>query len=651
MNIILGYIIIYLAIFGSIFISTIFNKKIESCIGIDLILKMIILYIFGLLGIMELGVIAVSASSILLGILSIIIFRKKINIKENVVNYGILFFTIVYFVFMIFTYNKVAEVWDEFTYWSIISKKMFYSNKLLNEGMKIIYPPSPTLLQYYFNKTVGIYSQGREAFANILLSISLLLPLFEKIKKENKFKLTCLSIIIMCIPAIFDGIMTYQSIYADAALAFMIGAYLYIIYNNKEDLFKILSMAIVLIGITLTKPTGFYISLILVAITILYYLFLALKDKKLKRIQIIKNKKNILATVLLIATVLVTYGSYCMYSKDFVHYSNTLDDKINELISKEFISVPEAIGTLKTTLLGSNDDSYEFDTSNRNIVLDLIRYTAIRYPVRISLLFFLSMYVAGCAVLYKKYVEKNDKNKFKFFIIAILTGFILYTIAIQIAYLTQFGYYEKMEHASFNRYINTYYLGIFVVLFSIILESIEKNEKNAKYKYLILTIVILSITQVNSLVDVTIASGNYNNTISSSLSEMEKEAKFIKEKTESSDKIYAVNQESNLAPKISELKYFLCPDMELNEPDKLTSEAESKFESGKYFEIWKDMLYNDYDYLYIYKTDTYFNNFSRSIFSNKPVKEKTLYKIEKQDNKINLIEIIRNNEGENNEKN
>ena len=68
------------------------------------------------------------------------------------------------------------------------------------------------------------------------------------------------------------------------------------------------------------------------------------------------------------------------------------------------------------------------------------------------------------------------------------------------------------------------------------------------------------------------------------------------------------------------------------------------------FTMWEKLLYNDYEYLYVYKTDKYFSNFAKDIFEFSVVKEKTLYKIEKtEDGKISLKEIIRKNKNEKNE--
>lgn len=83
--IIFRYLLLYInIIFGSIFISDRFNKKIETTIIISLLKDILILYIFGIINLLNIGVYIVIILNLLLGIYTIIknIKNKTLNIKR-----------------------------------------------------------------------------------------------------------------------------------------------------------------------------------------------------------------------------------------------------------------------------------------------------------------------------------------------------------------------------------------------------------------------------------------------------------------------------------------------------------------------------------------------------------------------------------------
>lgn len=638
MRIILGYIILYIAItFGSIFISNMFNKKIESCIVIDIFIKMILLYIFGLINQLVIGVIFLNVLSMILGMIVIIKNRKKEKLKENVLTNGFLFFTIIYFVFIIFTLNKVSNIWDEYSYWSTVSKKMFYNNKLVNEGLLALYPPIPSIFQYYFNRTIGIYSQGTEIFANIILGFSLLLPLFEKVKTNKIIPNICIGIIIVCIPAIFNSMIFYQTVYVDVILGLLIGYIFYELYNQKDNKFSILSLILAFIILALTKATGFYISLILVGIIIIKDILKIIEKNKIKKVSILQNikdnKKEIILIFIILFVIVSSYFIWNIYIKDYEQFKDQIDKEYQTVADKQ-LSIIEGIKTIKTTLFGNNDKVIDHNLSNRLLFYSIMTKDAIKYPVNISLLSFIILYVIGSIILYRFFIKENNKE-FKNITIAIVIGLVFYILFLQLAYITKFSITEALIHASFERYINTYLLGIFILFISIVIDKLENT--NINIKYISLTAVILLITPLYIITDATLAYGNENSINQYYLSIPIYEAQKLKGKLNSEDRIYLINQSSDEKATSWQLKYFLIPEIDIKITRKFSEDLENKLE-GNLLEKWTNILLKDYDYVYVYDTDEYFNNFARDLVENDIIKDKTLYKIEKQNN-IKLVEV------------
>lgn len=634
---ILGYIIIYISIiFGSIFIVNKFNKKIESCIVIDILFKMILMYIFGLCNLLYIGSIITITISIILGIITLIKQRKNTEFKEKILTNGFGFFTIIYFAFMIFTYGKTSWLWDEYSHWSLASKEMFYTNKLLPEsGILIVkYPPFPTILQYLFNKTIGIYSQGTEIFANYILGFSLLLPLFENINSKSKMQNICIEITILCIPAVFNSIIFYEGIYVDAMLGLLIGYIFYQVYMQKDVKFLKLSVLLAFIAMSLTKATGLYIALILICSYVLATIIEIITKKYNIKKYINENKRKLISIVLLIMILLVTSFSWKIYSKEMQTAIVDFEVYKKEESKEKNLRLIEAIGSTATTLLGSTEKSADYDQSNRLLFKDLTTQYALKAPIRITIMYVIILMVIASIVIYK-YINKEEKSKYKNTIITILISLILYIAFLQLAYLVKFGFQERIIHASLDRYINTYLLGFFILLVSIIIKKIVNTNKNQKHILAIFIMCILLITQIQQITDATIASGTYNAQMRYDVKDMNKMSEFLNESLEDGERVYVVNQNPNVSLKETYIKYILAPKFKTQVNPRFDKELAERLD-GDILEIWSKILTQKYDYIYIYKSDEYFEEMTKALFEGE-IKENIIYKIEKQENNIKFI--------------
>lgn len=634
---ILGYIIIYISIiFGSIFIVNKFNKKIESCIVIDILFKMILMYIFGLCNLLYIGSIITITISIILGIITLIKQRKNTEFKEKILTNGFGFFTIIYFAFMIFTYGKTSWLWDEYSHWSLASKEMFYTNKLLPEsGILIVkYPPFPTILQYLFNKTIGIYSQGTEIFANYILGFSLLLPLFENINSKSKMQNICIEITILCIPAVFNSIIFYEGIYVDAMLGLLIGYIFYQVYMQKDVKFLKLSVLLAFIAMSLTKATGLYIALILICSYVLATIIEIITKKYNIKKYINENKRKLISIVLLIMILLVTSFSWKIYSKEMQTAIVDFEVYKKEESKEKNLRLIEAIGSTATTLLGSTEKSADYDQSNRLLFKDLTTQYALKAPIRITIMYVTILIIIASIIIYK-FINNEEKSKYKNSIIAILIGLILYIAFLQLAYLVKFGFQERIIHASLDRYINTYLLGFFILLVSIIIKKIVNTNKNQKHILAIFIMCILLITQIQQITDATIASGTYNAQMRYDVKDMNKMSEFLNESLEDGERVYVVNQNPNVSLKETYIKYILAPKFKTQVNPRFDKELAERLD-GDILEIWSKILTQKYDYIYIYKNDEYFEEMTKELFEEE-IKENIIYKIQKEENNIKFI--------------
>ena len=121
-----GYFWIYIIILsGSIFISYYFNKRTSQTIPVAILTMMLVLYLFGLIGQLKLGVYTIAILYPIMAIYALI--REKLKnglnaLKNNILTNGLVVFTILFVVFSFSTYEKLFTAADDYNYWSMAVK-------------------------------------------------------------------------------------------------------------------------------------------------------------------------------------------------------------------------------------------------------------------------------------------------------------------------------------------------------------------------------------------------------------------------------------------------------------------------------------------------------------------------------------------------
>lgn len=626
--IILKYVFLYFIILlGSIFIADRLKDKVQNTIIIDFMFSILGLYVFGILNIFNIGIYLVALSNLILGIITIIRYIKNKNVnqlKQMICTPGMLFFTLIYFVFIITTMNRTAIHWDQYSYWSYAAKDMYYSGKInIQNSIGVQYPPIPTILQVYFMKIIGTYSQGIEIFATWILSFSLLIPFFNK-TNNKKICNIAISLIILCVPAIFSVLIFYESAYPDALLGLFIGYALQLYFLEKNKNIKKIAIPLLMFTITLTKPTGFVIAGI-VTITFLIYEIIKNKANRLKPIKI----KEIQKIIIYILIIIITYMSFNIYVRIFNENSETniITTKNNENI------VTYITNSIISTIFGTTQEDYSAAQSNGNLLYKLQKTTEITTPIYISTLGVISIYIITSLLIYK--YSKNDskisKKEIKNIYISVFVGLIIYIVFLQVAYITQFSSKEMINHDGFERYIGTYLLGILYFTIYIILEKIENKNIENNLPYIILAVVLFTITPIYQIANATITSGIYNISNQSYLSKSYKSAEYINENVKSNDTVLGICQKTDVE-RLENLiiRYYMYP---------INYKAMERIDQseGAFDEIIKD-----YNYIYIVYSDSYLEYATKQYLNGEEtIKENTLYKVNIENQTIKLEKINR----------
>lgn len=620
MTIILGFLMIYITIIsGSMFISSILNKKIETTIAINIGIIILALYLFGAFNLLLQGLYIIVAINIILGIIAIIMKKKKI--LELILTPGFTFFSIMYFILMVTNFNKALIHWDQFSYRSLNVKMMFYNNSMIAEYARI-YPPATTLLEYFFLRPIGIYIQGIEAFAMQIFGITLLLPMYENVKK-SKLANIVIGLTIIFLPAVFTSLLFYQSSYPDATLGLLLGYILYLYFTESNIKYKTIAISIATAVLVLTKPSGIAIALIIIAMLAIYEI---LKNKYYKKENIKKiiSNKNIKIIVVIIISAILIFISWKIVLKIYTESPIGTDQSRVGESSTKYIG-----NSLLTTILGKYEDNNDAADSNGSFIPAIYNVKGFSFPVQMSLAITSIVIIIG----YICYYYKTNNRDLKYQTIVVIVGLILYMVFLQLSYLLKFVTFEMLGHNGIDRYFPTYLLGMLYVLIAIVIKNLSKKEYIAK-DYIIIMVIMLLITPIQSVCQATITSGIYNINSIEYINNSKNIADKIDEYIEDESKIITISQIQDTRLYNIMLKYYLYPNHDAKILENITQESIEKIE--------ETIKSEEYQYIYIYSTDTELTNILKNIFNNlENIKEKTLYKIEYiNENDIQLIEQV-----------
>ena len=619
----LRYILLYIAIIsGSIFMADKANKKIEKCIGPNIIITILVLYIFGIFELLKYGVWVIVIVNVILGLYTLIKnIRKKQNLKEKILTPGFAFWTIAFFVLLLVSYNKNLVDYDHYSYRSLNTKKFFYTDSM-SKDIAGLYPPAINLIGYYFMKIIGNYNQGVEAFAMQIFGLSILIPIFDT-TKNNKFVDIIKSILIICIPAILGNLIFYESAYPDAVLGLMIGYCMYILYENKGSLnkFNLLCICLALMVTTITKPIGFYVSMIIIGM----YTLIALinyKCNKIKNIKKFLKSKELRNIILMFITIIIVLVSWKIFANKENKYDIAEASNTNVRVegnSKNFI-----FKSLFTTIFGYYEENHDAADSNNDLIPALYTMNETSSPVRLSIYGTIIVLIIFSLVTYKYVTNDQNKQQYRNIFIALIVGMIVYIIFLQLAYILKFTTEEMLGHNGFNRYMATYLLGMIYFLVAAALKDLE--EKNSrKLTYIILTVIVLAFTPLQSIANVTITSGISNIQSIEYCNNGRIPANNIKKKIGKDEKVITISQQIKTNLYNFMLRYYLYPDFDSYLYNNVNEDG------IKYI---KDLIIEEnIKYIYIFSTDENLNDIMNN---GKEIKEKTFYEITVKENEIQL---------------
>lgn len=609
---------------GSVLCSAVWGKKYEEVLPISCSAIVLILFIFGICNLLEIGSYVVGGLSVCCYLIAGVWAIKHKKVKAWLSNIFTLSFGV--FVFMIAgvtfaIYGKVLHSWDEFSHWGTIVKSMVNDDALStclsaeNYTMFAAYPPGMSLFQYMFQKihiwiSDNSFCEWMLYAAYQLFAFAFLMPFIKgKVKSHLGIAVTT-GVLFFLGPIIFYN-EVYSTLYIDPILGILSGVGIAtVLWNKKRDIWYSLQIWMICSMLVLVKDAGMLFAVIL---GMLYLADIVLEDKIFN-----KNKVwNIIVTIISIALPKGLWSLSIRANDISQAFSTPIDFKqfINIILHKDY--------SYRRTVLELYCEAFfknQFEIGNMGI--------RISYFVILLVLIFLLVLLLkkGCGGV------NLTSGKCLLVIVSIIIQSLIYVLGLGLTYTFKFSEYEGMRLASYERYMNILMLSIsIVVLVSIV--NLLYSMKSGIYAFGIVVLIIM-ISPMQMV---------YNHIFRGSvyLSKQvrlpyEQTVSMIDNRTDNSDRIYLIAQESNGFDLIV-FRHLLRP-QQMNGTG--YSIGENFYEGDiwtvpKTKEVWMEELCANYDYVVLYCINDYFVDNYGSLFADEVI-ENGIYYIDKENQKLEL---------------
>lgn len=438
--------------------------------------------------------------------LGVLIF-SKIKGKETggVFSPGLIALVVMYTAACFTLLGKSFLDWDEYTHWGIMVKESlrldrFYCVPESRQLWHKDYPPMTCLNEFIFAKIMG-YSESHVTIGMQVFTLSFLVPdLTERISGEKTVRKENIIRLILCSFSVLVTVLMLEysldlwdqkiinSILPDVLLSFMF-CFLFIkaLEWDGKDVLSLVSFAVVSAALSLTKQVG--IAFIMVALLMLIFKqSIVLKEQK-------KGERRTLRYALydasLLAVPLIFISSWNRYKSRFI--SDDDYSYMNGQFNLRQVDPGEYIRAVTGRAEGILDDTFK-DYVHALFSKKINNAPAI--PLTYFSAFLLCIIILVTAAVF---LRKMEKKTAVFVGISFFTGTCGYAFMMSILYLFCFPDNEKEVLAGYTRYMDSYILGQFLVLFAILLPLLLKGIKGQKVTAALITIALASSVLLNSM--------------------------------------------------------------------------------------------------------------------------------------------------------
>ncbi len=456
-----------------VFCCVFFQKSFESTLAAACTAVSLLLFLFGLAGILRIGVYAV----ILLCTAALAVSVYRIARSRSFSDFCRQFFTPGFFVFLVsyavltyINYGRPLAGWDEFSHWGDIVKIMLATDKFGTApgsgSLYQSYPPCVSLFQYLFQRiTVALTSgdsicEWRLFFAYQLFFVSFLLQFLDGASFKKTPQVICAALMTFLAPMVFFT-ECYAEIYIDPFIGIVSGAGLALVFTHKKhDTFYFARILLSVSLLVLVKDAGMLFALfLLIAFMGDHFIRQGDNSEKTSFAQRLKHCLPVLtAGICAFAVPKLLWSANIRLNDADVSFSNRIN-------TTELINV----------ILG-RDDSYRSVVwanfwrlfTGKNIIFGTFR-------ISVPCILLTALFIAAVLVL-AILLQKRGVLRSSHILLAVLTiglQFIVYIFGLCVIYMFKFTQHEAVELASWSRYMFIAYLSCWIFIIIMLIELLR----------------------------------------------------------------------------------------------------------------------------------------------------------------------------------
>lgn len=598
------------------------KRRNEESLPITCMGMVLLMFLFGIAGQLRLGVYAVLGLSACVAAASTVYCLKHKTLAETlgrfVTGAGV-FFVAAYGLLTVLNYSWRVYSWDELSHWADVVKAMSMENVLsTNPAAKSMfqsYPPAMALFQYFFQvltqfkEGTRFFSEWRLIFAYQLFSLALVMPFLKDVSLKKPLSgLFRIALAVLSLTIFASSI--FHEIYIDCFVGILSGTALaHLLKSEKPTRFDGAVIAMTCSILVLSKDAGMYFAIFIV---LAYGVRLLARDETHGG----DNENRGRALKKTAAMGLAVFVPKALWQ---------INIAANH-VAKSFHN-PYDLGVLLDILFGR-------DTTYRAAIFPNYLNAFLTAKINFADVNITVPDVLACALLLlgvwsiSAFALSQKRDAARFFRVVLLMA-VLYILSLPLIYIFQFAEYEAVRLASMSRYLNILWvcLSMTIVLAGITHLNRMKTERTAAFAACILC--LTSWSTVKSFV-----SGEYVAAAKEARTDCDVASEQIRQKIGDREAAIALIVQESDGYERYMFRYCLRPYTVDNEFAWSIGEA-PRFDGDIWTTIispedWKRRVLEEYDYVYLYKTDAYFVSRYSEFFCG-DIQDKTLYIVDKND--------------------
>ena len=435
------------------FLSVRFGKRFEETVALSAGSVILILFLFGILGVLEAGVFFVLGLTLLLIGLSVVrLVRKPAAASVRAFfTPSFLAFVLLFGLLFVLHFQRMIHEWDEFTHWGDVVKAMTHINDFSTNpeahSMFQSYVPGMALFQYLFQKIAilltgcGFFDWGLY-FCFHLLSCIFLLPFFN-FRGWKHFLPGFVMIICIALLPCFLQKEYLTSIYIDSFVGLLAGTGFAILFIRKKTPVVLAHVLMVCSMLVLAKDVGMLFAVILGCTFLIQELRCGTEWKK------------VIVLLVLAVTAIAVPKVLWEISIRFHHASTSFRDPVDLGVLFRVITFRDH--SWRTDLL----ENYFSRLFTSAVPLEGVAGISITYPI-LSVLLLGALFF--CRHLWSGLAPERKKQQSAVSVMMILT-LVIYLAGMPFFYIFRFGQDAADTLPSFDRYLSIVFIGFTIALF------------------------------------------------------------------------------------------------------------------------------------------------------------------------------------------